>query len=118
MLYQFLEVNRAVLIERCREKVARRSSPEPTIAEMEHGIPLFLTQLIETLRNEQPTPESRSVAPVAPPGPAIQDVPGELASSAAEHGGNLLRRGFTVDQVVHDYGDLCQAVTELAIEQD
>jgi len=25
----------------------------------------------------------------------------------------LLRKGFTVDQVVHDYGDLCQAITEL-----
>jgi hypothetical protein len=28
----------------------------------------------------------------------------------------LLRAGFSVDQVVHDYGDLCQAVTELALE--
>ncbi|MEP6810237.1 MAG: hypothetical protein ABI992_08325, partial [Chthoniobacterales bacterium] len=26
--------------------------------------------------------------------------------------------GFTVDQVVHDYGDLCQAVTELAVETE
>jgi signal transduction histidine kinase len=25
--------------------------------------------------------------------------------------------GFTVSQVVHDYGDICQAITELAIEQ-
>jgi hypothetical protein len=29
----------------------------------------------------------------------------------------LLRLGFTVDQVVHDYGDVCQAVTEMAVEQ-
>jgi signal transduction histidine kinase len=29
----------------------------------------------------------------------------------------LLLQGFTIDQVVHDYGDLCQAVTELAIEK-
>jgi signal transduction histidine kinase len=27
-----------------------------------------------------------------------------------------LQHGFTVDQVVHDYGDLCQAVTDLAFE--
>lgn len=26
--------------------------------------------------------------------------------------------GYTVDQVVHDYGDLCQAITDLAIERD
>src|SRR5581483_4539566 len=29
----------------------------------------------------------------------------------------LLAQGFTVDQVVHDYGDLCQAITELAFER-
>ncbi len=26
--------------------------------------------------------------------------------------------GFSVDQVVHDYGDLCQAITDLAVERD
>jgi hypothetical protein len=26
--------------------------------------------------------------------------------------------GLTVDQVVHDYGDLCQAITDLAVERD
>jgi hypothetical protein len=26
--------------------------------------------------------------------------------------------GYTIDQVVHDYGDVCQAVTELASEQN
>jgi signal transduction histidine kinase len=29
----------------------------------------------------------------------------------------LLQHGFTVDQVVHDYGDLCQAITDLAFER-
>ena len=29
---------------------------------------------------------------------------------------DLLRQGFSVSQVVHDYGDVCQAVTELAVE--
>jgi signal transduction histidine kinase len=39
-----------------------------------------------------------------------------MARSAARHGGELRQAGFTVGQVVHDYGDVCQAVTELAIE--
>lgn len=30
----------------------------------------------------------------------------------------LERRGYTVDQVVHDYRDVYQAVTDLAIEQN
>ncbi len=42
----------------------------------------------------------------------------EIGVSAVQHGRDLLRRGYTVDQVVHDYGDLCQAITELAFEQD
>ena len=39
-----------------------------------------------------------------------------MAESASLHGGDLLKRGFTVAQVVHDYGGVCQAVTELADE--
>src|SRR4030095_11517196 len=34
------------------------------------------------------------------------------------HGKQLLELGFTVDQVVHDYGDLCQSITDLAVERD
>lgn len=30
----------------------------------------------------------------------------------------MLTLGFTLSQVVHDYGDICQAVTELALEQN
>jgi signal transduction histidine kinase len=36
--------------------------------------------------------------------------------SAAAHGKALLALGFTIEQVVHDYVDLCQAITELAYE--
>jgi signal transduction histidine kinase len=39
-----------------------------------------------------------------------------MSESAILHGGELKQAGFTVAQVVHDYGDVCQAVTELAIE--
>jgi signal transduction histidine kinase len=39
-----------------------------------------------------------------------------MGASAAAHGSALLALGYSVDQVVHDYGDLCQAVAELAIE--
>jgi signal transduction histidine kinase len=39
-----------------------------------------------------------------------------MGDAAAQHGRELLRRGFTIEQVVHDYGDLCQAITDLAFE--
>lgn len=41
-----------------------------------------------------------------------------MASSAARHGGDLLALGFNVSQVVHVYGDICQAITELALQQN
>jgi signal transduction histidine kinase len=41
----------------------------------------------------------------------------ELGRSAGKHGQDLLRLGLTIAQVVHDYGDVCQVVTELAVEQ-
>ncbi len=52
----------------------------------------------------------------------IETLRGSLTSGAAigesanRHGGDLLRLGFTVAQVVHDYGGVCQAVTEIARE--
>lgn len=46
-----------------------------------------------------------------------QPVASVMGSSAALHARELLRSGYTVNEVVHDYGDLCQAVTSLAFEQ-
>src|SRR5580698_6092387 len=115
MLHQFLTSNRTELIERCRNKVALRSAPRVTHAELTHGIPLFLDQLIKTLEVEQTSDPmlSRKVSgPTGGVGPALS----EMGAAAALHGRELLQQGFTVDQVVHDYGDLCQAITDLAFE--
>ena len=109
MLHEFLDQNRTELIERCRAKVVRRSSPRATPQETEHGIPLFLGQLIETLRGEH----DRGALSPAESGAEVRN---EIASTATKHGRELFDRGFSVDQVVYDYGDLCQAITELALE--
>ena len=85
MLHEFLKVNRAVLVERCRIKVALRPAPRPTLREIEHGIPLFLSQLIDTLHIEQgPYPlESRRVS--GPSAPGKKHEPSEIGTSAAKH---------------------------------
>jgi len=62
-------------------------------------VPLFLDQLVEGLR----------LGKVAMP---------EIGDSAVLHGHDLLLRGFTVAQVVRDYGDICQSITDLAMEVD
>jgi signal transduction histidine kinase len=40
----------------------------------------------------------------------------DIRTGAILHGHDLLLQGFTVGQVVHDYGDVCQSITELALE--
>ena len=49
MLEEFVTSNREEIIQRCRTKVATRVDPPPTAAEIKHGIPLFLDQLVGTL---------------------------------------------------------------------
>ena len=98
MLHEFVTANREEIIKRCRAKVAARSVPPPTEAEIDHGVPLFLEQLVDALRIGGNQPNSA------------------IAISALLHGHELLLQGFTVSQVVHDYGDICQAITELAVE--
>jgi signal transduction histidine kinase len=86
-----------------------------TEAELSHGIPLFLDQLIKTLEVEQSSDpmSSRRVSGPAGGGPPVLS---EMSATAALHGHELMQQGFSVDQVVHDYGDLCQAITDLAFE--
>jgi signal transduction histidine kinase len=116
VLHEFLTINHADLIERCRLKVAKRLAPKVTDAELTHGIPAFLDQLIKTLRVEQTSEpmQSRKVSGPAGGGPAVS----EIGVTAALHGRELSLQGFTVEQVVHDYGDLCQAITDLAFERN
>jgi hypothetical protein len=112
MLHEFLTSNRTELVSRCRNKVAGRLSPTEIPLALDHGVPLFLQQLVETLRLEQREPPGAAVEPG--PSPAAT----EIGRAATVHGAELLRLGYTVDQVVHDYGDVCQAVTELAGEHN
>jgi signal transduction histidine kinase len=97
VLHEFIELNRDEIIGRCRAKVSARSIPPPSEAEINHGVPLFLDQLVDSLRSGDTGDR-------------------QIDTSAGHHGHDLLLRGFTISQVVHDYGDVCQTVTELAVE--
>jgi len=115
VLHEFLTSNREALVERCRLKVVKRLAPKVTDAELTHGIPAFLDQLIKTLRVEQTSEPLRSRKVSGPAGGG--SVMSEIGTTAALHGRELSLKGFTVEQVVHDYGDLCQAITDLAFER-
>ncbi|MEO6237087.1 MAG: hypothetical protein ABIQ52_08810 [Vicinamibacterales bacterium] len=96
-LDDFIDGQRDNLIGRCRAKVAQRSPPSVNKNLDDHGVPLLLDQIIDELRH----------------GRSGND---EISETAKKHGNALLREGYTIGQVVHGYGDLCQSVTELAVE--
>lgn len=50
MLYEFISLNRDDIVRRTRDRVRSRPWPAVSGRELEHGVPLFLTQLAETLR--------------------------------------------------------------------
>jgi signal transduction histidine kinase len=102
MLFEFIAAHRKTIMARTRDRVRGRSWPHVSTHEIEDGLPLFLTQLVDTLRSETTTDPSSSDG---------------ITSTATQRGAELLAAGFTVAQVVHDYGDICQAITQIAIEQ-
>lgn len=113
LLHEFLSAHRADLVERCRQKVSQRSPGAP-VRDLKYGISPFLDQLIKTLEMEQTDDPMQSRKVSGPSGG--QTALSEMAGTATEHGRELLGHGFSIEEVVHDYGDLCQAITDLAFE--
>lgn len=94
-LADFLEAHRVELLRRCAQK-AHGSHPPPLDASGSPGIPAFVDMLVAELRLDSQTRDIRI--------------------RSAHHGRNLYFLGFTASEVVHDYGNVCQAVTDLAVE--
>ncbi len=103
MLREFLAAQRDEILAHARLRVAARNAPAATADELANGLPVFLDQLDEALRRATSHENVDHV---------------EIQKSARRHGQDLFRRGLTVAQVVHDYGDLCQVITALAVAQN
>jgi signal transduction histidine kinase len=101
MLEEFIRSNRETIIGRARARVASRVSPKSSDVELKNGIPVFLDQLCNALRQMKTT--------------EVVDHE-QIGVSAGRHGNDLFRQGLTIGQVVHDYGDICQTITSLAVE--
>jgi hypothetical protein len=104
MLFEFITRNRDAIIEATFRKAAQALRPTRGMGSLRNGVPVFLTQLSAILRSETNGLPSRGS--------------GSMGDSATRHGGELLALGLSVSEVIHVYGDICQAVTELAIAQD
>jgi len=102
MLREFVSAHRDEILLQARKRVIERSGTPATDEDRTKGLPVFLDQLGEALRKktEHETLDHS-----------------EIQKSSHDHGHALFSHGLTIDQVVHDYGDLCQVITGLASEE-
>jgi hypothetical protein len=102
MLYEFLLAERDEILALCSNKIVRLANSRSSSDEMERGLPVFYDELIEVLRTD--TDESEEVS-----NNAIESF---HKASAERRGKESLKLGYSISQVVHGYGALCQAITE------
>jgi len=120
----FILEHRDRIITQVAERVRLRTLADASRAGLEHGVPLFLSQLSDALTREEHRPaqvtaesiQSDPLVAIDPPSSGPAHTRKQIIDSASLHGEALLKHGFTVAQVVHGYGDVCQTVTELASE--
>ena len=96
-LGEFIIAHRDALLLHCEAKVAQRYTPLSGEANG-RGLPLFLDDIVVELSGGN---RSNTM---------------EMGATATQHGADLFLNGCTVGQVVHDYGSVCQAVTDLAVK--
>jgi signal transduction histidine kinase len=103
VLAEFLVRNRDAIVADAQARLAARPYARTSGQALAGGIAAFLDQLGDALR----LATSTDVIDHA-----------QLSESAGRHGRDLVRRGLSIAQVVHDYGDIGQAITQLAVQQD
>ncbi len=101
MLQELITTHRDAIVRRSRTR-AMPGQATHSESELESGVADFLAQLSEFLQ----------ASATATSGPTDA-----IAAGAARHGRNLRALGFTVSQVVHEYGGICQAIAEVGLEQ-
>ncbi len=102
MLHDLVAANRDAILVRTRLRGASRASPTASATELTNGIPAFFDLLVDALR-------------LARSSEVIDHE--HILESACRHSHDLLRRGLPIAQVVNDYGDVVQAIVELAVER-
>lgn len=129
MLTTFLEQHQREILALTEEKTVELAGSHPSSDQMKQGLPTFYKQVIEVIRHagdttSHPPKDVDAIATAADRGdePAMAEAAGhldeaELARSAGDHGCEMLRLGYTLSHVVHAYGAMCQAITEVAANE-
>ena len=100
-LHEFLQVNRERILALTGAKTLAISESKPTTENLQKDLPEFYDYLVSVLKREAEA--DHKVAALSPHPP-----------STARHGKESSQLGYTVSQVVHGYGAICQAITETA----
>jgi len=107
MLHDLLFAKRDNILALCKHKLSDVSEALSSSDEMARGLPVFYDELIEVLQADET--ESKE---------AVDKISGNIhRASAIRRGKESLRLGYTISQVVHGYGALCQAITEYVGEE-
>lgn len=115
MLHTLLTSHRASLLEQCviLSGIQSKHTPEQVVSLAQ--ISIFLDQLIVTLQSEDHAYMGPDTGEALNETPSIET---QMFDSAKKHGGDLQTLGFTIEEVVRNYGGLCQAITTLATDRD
>ena len=101
-LHEFLLAKRDEILALCTEKTLHLADSKSSSDEMERGLPTFYDELIEVLRGDTDESEERGE----------NSIENTHRASAERHGKESLRLGYSISQVVHGYGAICQAITQ------
>ena len=129
MLHEFLLKNREQVLKATEEKAIQLAGSLRSSSELKEGLPIFYRQLLTILKlgglENKMAVDARGMAKAATENdePAMAQASGRpdevgLAQAAGLNGKELLRLGYTLSHVVHAYGAMCQAITELATERE
>lgn len=103
LLHEFLVQRREQILARCKTKVGASSAEAGRCeSELTEGLSRYIDEIIEALRLAA--------------GPPHAARPADASAIAAGHGGQRFRLGFKITDVVYDYGCICDAITEEALE--
>jgi signal transduction histidine kinase len=108
MLYEFLIKERESILAQCKQATLENLGAKQTSVLMEDGLPVIFDQLVEVLRRDH----TFGIGPES--GQDAADNRTSATKAAKDQGKEYLRLDYTVSEVVHSYGALCQAITGTA----
>ncbi|TVQ78815.1 MAG: sensor histidine kinase [Bradymonadales bacterium] len=97
ILTEFLSTHKKDILDLSESKTRALAGSLASSRKLQEGHALFFDQLIEILNSRKDRADKK-----------------EILIAATEHGKEHLRLGYSLSHVVHSYGAICQAITELA----